>query len=512
MNIFRWITVLALMAVTGCATRIPEQVLSIRSLSQGVPLAESKPGGTGNFEGIERLARDADGKILINVLLVHGIGWTQQAAMKQTGFDFIDTLEAAYGVRPGTFTSGIARLCSQSSDKVMDPSRYQVGGLRIRSSVQPIRFYTDDPLSPVVSSELACMDRIDISLGDRGMVHLYRLLWDDAFYNTFQYPHLGYDDGVFGGHERAASGYGGYENIDGLRLRLNRDYKTSLITYGLSDAAMYIGPAGRLLRDAVRGGLCAVINDATGQTREFADIWSSSQPVAMREVQVKTLCETNGEIRRSPPLVVIAESLGSRIVFDVLARMRTEARLDGNGSWDAILPQKLAQMGGKALEVYLMANQIPLIANGAVSSTGPTSPPNAVNKALRFIAFSEINDLLTYELVPYFEHLAYLRCWGMEAMPEAYPDCADAGANKSTVELVRRLKPSSEQRQKLVKELGFDVVDVRLQFAQRTNPLVSDLADPIEAHTGHLRHKLVRDLLLCGSEQGAVNRHDCGAQ
>jgi hypothetical protein len=188
------------------------------------------------------------------VLLVHGIGWTQEAAMKQIGFDFIDALEAAYGVPAGTTQKRITRLCPQSSGRVNDASRFQVGGLRIRSVVQPIRFYTDDPLSPIVSSELACMDRIDISLGDKGVVHLYRLLWDDAFYNSFQYPHLGYDDGVFTGHERAVPGYGGYEDIDGLRLRRNREYKTSLITYGLSDAAMYIGPAGRLLAFPHRHG------------------------------------------------------------------------------------------------------------------------------------------------------------------------------------------------------------------------------------------------------------------
>lgn len=503
-----YLLVLALM--TGCATKMPEKVLSIRGLAEPVSVAVRNPEGEGNFGGIDRLARNADGKIDANVLLVHGIGWTQAAKEQKIGFDFINALEVAYRVPLGSFKDRVARLCGESSGTVADPSNYRVGGLRLRSSAHPKRYYTDDPLSPIVSSEIACMDRIDITLGDSGVVHLYRLLWDDAFYKAFEYPHLGYDDGVFTGHEVASEQYGGYENIDALRLARNRDYKNSLITYGLSDAAMYIGPAGKLLRDAVRGGLCAVVNDATGQTRTFADIWSSSEKEAIRDVEVQSLCEINGTAKDSGRLVVMAESLGSRIVFDVLTRMRQESRPDGIGSWDSLLTGKLSQISGTELEVYLMANQIPLIATGAVSPDFVPSTPNPGGKSLKFVAFSEINDLLTYELVPYFEHLAYLRCWGQAVLPAAYPNCASENPTTTARNLVTKIKPGLLARSQLVRELGFDVVDVRLSFAPLISSFVPDLADPLEAHTGHLRHRVVPELLLCGARDGKINRIGCG--
>jgi len=76
---------------------------------------------------------------------------------------------------------------------------------------------------------------------------------DNIFWDNLQFAHVGQDD------NRGSS-----EDIAGLRRKYNRVLKDDLINYGISDAVMYLGPAGEEIRNAIRGAMCSAALDASG--------------------------------------------------------------------------------------------------------------------------------------------------------------------------------------------------------------------------------------------------------
>jgi hypothetical protein len=166
------------------------------------------------------------------------------------------------------------------------------------------------------------------------------------------------------------------------RARLNGYVKDNLLNDCLSDAVIYEGASHVAIRDAmVRAISQAIDNDPDSDA----------------------------------PLVVVAESLGSKMLFDALSAMLE--------SWQ---PQTraLGQQAARRLALLFMAgNQLPILAL-AEQSTGPRAIPArdmAVADALqRFldlrrrqpnrraealqrlavVAFTDPNDLLSYRLLP----------------------------------------------------------------------------------------------------------------
>jgi hypothetical protein len=161
-----------------------------------------------------------------------------------------------------------------------------------------------------------------------------------------------------------------------LRARLNARFKDGLIDDCLPDALIYQGVA----RDAI-------------QQR-------------MREAILKVLEGARAEA----PLVVIAHSLGSKILFDTLLRMSEEPA--------ASPASALAQQGIERMRLLVMAaNQIPLLSLAdqplPAASTAAEPPPDSLQLLLRkrqadprrrptrpltLVAFTDPNDLLSYTL------------------------------------------------------------------------------------------------------------------
>jgi hypothetical protein len=181
--------------------------------------------------------------------------------------------------------------------------------------------------------------------------------------------------------------------------------------------------------------------------------------------------------------------MGSRLAFDVM-----HSDLSG-GAARAIK----SAVANDVIEIFMLANQIPLLGIGRLGQferAGDLSP-----KKIRLIAISEVNDLLTYELVPYFEHLYFHRCYGNDARGlQKNPECKD------TFEDDFKKRQSSfitntAARGNFVKELGFEVVDVRARFAENTFWVFSGLKNPLSAHTQHLSDASVRGAMLCGGSK-----------
>lgn len=438
---------------------------------------------------MDRIGRGPDGKQNLNVLLVHGIGWTQDAKAQPFGHDLHAALGKFIGYTADPFMQS-TRLCPQSARSGQIATKATAGGLKLHLKGSQ-RFRSDDPQAPFNIWIVGCLDRTRIETPDGGTITIYRLLWDDAFYNAFDYPLVGYDDGIQTGHEEPQANYGGYEDLAALRRSGTRKIRDSVLTYGMTDAALYMGPVGQLMREAVLGAICTTINDATGQTMDFEKLDEPGQHSRYIDVDTASAC-TSAADAKSAPVAIVAESLGSRMVFDVLSKDRDEA-----------LARKLEQVSGGELEVYLMANQIPLVAASRLSRVGDetrSSTPARTRTKVKYVAFTEVDDLLSYELVPYFEHLAYLRCRLDEKGVPQNPQCGAANPTS----MVRQLKGDSQRRTALVDELGFDVVDVRVKFSPPIFPLALNYADYQEAHTGYLRNEQVRQALICGAEDGKV--------
>ncbi|TFW16951.1 alpha/beta hydrolase, partial [Duganella callida] len=160
------------------------------------------------------------------------------------------------------------------------------------------------------------------------------------------------------------------------RARLNARFKDGLIDDCLSDALIYQGVA----RDAMQRRLRAAVLQVMAQAPEAA------------------------------PLVVIAHSMGSKLLFDTLLRMSEEPP----GSAAALAAQRAID---RLRLLVMAANQIPLLslADQPLPAEQVAAPPDSLQLLLRkrlraeragtarpltLVAFSDPNDLLSYTLEP----------------------------------------------------------------------------------------------------------------
>lgn len=188
------------------------------------------------------------------------------------------------------------------------------------------------------------------------------------------------------------------------RANLNGELKTGLMNDCLTDAVVYSGPAGEPIRTAMREAVCDALggrNDPSGS----CDLESGGAP---------------------GPVVIITESLGSKLVFDAVLAIAEGAQAK-SPSAKAALSARLAQVG----MLFMLANQIPILdiagtpsskgvapaAAGGRSSladfvrlitearkTAPPSPafgglPAEAAGPFTVVAFTDPNDLLSYRLL-----------------------------------------------------------------------------------------------------------------
>lgn len=383
----------------------------------------------------------------INIFYMHGIGWTQQTG--DFAGDFTASLVSAYDI--GGPVPDVSSPCPTSLG-----AGSQVGGLRIRAP--ETRIYVGDLAShQLTMTHLGCIDKQSI---DTGAIryNIYRFFWDDSFWNGLQFAHLGYDDAFLPDDPTPPN-----QRIADHRRPVNRDLKDRVVTYGFSDAAMYIGPAGELIRSAGAAAICIAIRDAAGGGfSELGQFEQDQFEQNLRVIASDDACAVPTE--HVAPFAFVSESLGSRVIFDVLR----DARRPGP---DTPLTALLSQRP----EVFMLANQIPLIGLGRLDNDGVGVARDAsFAPAAKLVAISEVNDLLTFELVPYVQGLA-----------------------RRSDQVLHRQTPASPGE--LVAEFGFEVVDVRVEFAGSFYGFVFPFADPDQAHAGHVEQHFVMRLMICGT-------------
>ena len=436
--------ILPLIALTlaACSSATPFRLSNIAALNepeQGV-----------STQGLEFLADTTPDKVKprINVAYLHGIGWTEDPDLEALGQEFLDGIAEAYGLEDTVAADG---KCLNAAQGPVGPS----DDLIYIHAPEPIRLETSIPGTFLTLDRLACVDKHVLAVSDTLDIAVYRIFWDDAFWNGVQFAHVGQDDDQGSSAEFAA-----------LRRRFNRQFKDELVNYGFSDAVMYLGPTGQTIREAVRGALCAAALDAGGVG--FATQGPETSTDLACNLRQNTSVLTNA-------FAFVSESLGSKIFYDLFRDALTDGR---DGPLDALVA---------GAEHYMLANQLPLLSLSDVTQ-GQTRAAPALPAGERptIIALSEPNDFLTYEILPFLQNI-----W-------RYSDHQDA-----------RDFSDPALREEIAARLGFDVVDVRVEFADPLVPFVRGLVDPLQAHKSHAGEPEIIRLILCGLQDGDVREAGC---
>ena len=436
-----------LICLSGCATNSFE-VLDINALS-------SNQDNNGSFKGLERLAQktpDDNSTIRVNIIYLHGIGYVENPEDAPLANAFIGGIADAYDNE--VEKKAVASQCGRDDE---DEDVRLSNSIRI-SDTKVRNYRTTLPGSTIKLTDLACMDRQVLRVGGNIEYVIYRVFWDDIFWDSIQSPHVGQD----------ALGVSKKGPLASLRRKYNGELKDKLVNYGFSDAVLYLGPAGAQIRDAVRGAMCSAALDASGYgfsaqgpRVNHVDI---CQVAAFRDIE-------------TAPFAFVTESLGSKVAFDIIR----DAMTDGRGNiYDDMI---------KGTQFFMLANQVPLLSLSDISETARRVPePYSDEDRPTIIAMSEINDFLTYELVPFYRNLL----------------------TRSLRETDGEIDISLEsERARLIDLLGFNVIDMRLEFAEPLFPLVNGFVDPLFAHNGHVKQPEVIAYMLCGAKAGQLNVDGC---
>lgn len=497
-----WLSVLLLVA--SCTT---SDVIRMNSLG-------SDAISDGSFVGLEKTAalNPNSGNLEINIIYSHGIGWTQKppdeqnttASIHGIASDFIQGLHDFYGDE----ISGspiVFDKCASSFSYDFEPGTY------IRADDDRRYLVSDISNNRIKLDLISCIDKVTVQLKSGLTYNVYRVFWDEVFWLNVQYAHVGYDDDV-----AVESGKPHWDAVT-KRAHFNRMLKDQIVTHGLSDAAMYMGDAGELIREGLRGGICAafvdshesflvpVVYDEIGGGYEGATTTLVPKPNQARKQESYTAeqaCDLASQFKDStyqPAFAFVTESLGSRAMFDVLSARYNEGRE---------IPFSIG-----ASEHFMLANQLPLIGLGQLKFQSEPFSDQYLSREEnlpKIVAISEVHDLLTYELVPYFEGLwgrsnTYLRCGPAESSNNAVSVHRVSHCQESHRNLYDQTQPlPTGKREQLQRLIGFEVVDVRVEY---TPPLLGVIPfhSPTSAHLDQVENNEIFGLLICGATNGESN-------
>jgi hypothetical protein len=433
--------------LSGCAS-VNFSLLQVNSLSSETP-------GIAAFDGLEALAErnhSAD-KRRVNIIFLHGIGRVENSTERPLANAFIQGVAEAYGVDVEEKTVGA--LCGRNA---VDTDLSLQNHIYIKSP-EVKAYRTAIPGRQLRLDRIVCMDRKTLSVRDDLDYVIYRIFWDDIMWENLQSAHVGQDAGPGNSSQNAV-----------IRRSLNGSLKDDIVNFGFSDAIMYLGPAGQEIRSAIRGAMCAAALEANGLA--FEDIGN--------EVDHQEICAAASQADIDvDPFAFVAESLGSKIALDIMRDAMTDGR------------ETVHDFMIRQTQVFMLANQIPLLSLSDLSDRSAYRPSDyrPVDRPT-FIAFSEINDLLSYELVPFYEQL-YNK------------SRTDPAFNEANTVL------DGPARRKLVSRLGFNVIDVRVEFAKPPIPLVKSFVDPEFAHNGHVHQPEIMDFILCCADNYIARLGSC---
>jgi hypothetical protein len=188
------------------------------------------------------------------------------------------------------------------------------------------------------------------------------------------------------------------------RAAINANLKTTLLNDCLADAVIYAGYRGTDIQASMQNAICAALDGTT--TNDICNF-----------------PPTYGHGSRR--IVIVTESLGSRMVFDAISALKIEAEgKPGNAALD-VFEEAVAPI----TQIYMLANQLPILAlarPALVQASSTMDPSHSKTPAmatalsalsdarvhhrrrhpdepqaaeLSLVAFTDPNDLLSYRLL-----------------------------------------------------------------------------------------------------------------
>ncbi len=162
------------------------------------------------------------------------------------------------------------------------------------------------------------------------------------------------------------------------RATLNNQFKVTLMNDCFSDAVIYIGSAGETIRQWVRAEVC----DAFG---------GSFTPPSR--------CDVGETTNDRPQVVLVSESLGSKILFDALWAITPSKQ-------EAERRERFLRRLASIQLLFMEANQIPILDTAKPPAklkqfrTTTARLAEILPSGVRIVAFTDPNDLLSYRLTP----------------------------------------------------------------------------------------------------------------
>lgn len=350
----------------------------------------------------------------------------------------------------------------------------------------------------------------------------------------------------------------------------NRGIKDLVMIDGFSDAALYLGPYGAVLREGIESALCLAASDATGAPMER---YRETNPPACDIATFGGSQATVGPRLQSEEFAFVSFSLGSRMLFDALMprpqidaiqarivnfpnvaealmhmrpgcpRVVMEHSTAGD-NWNAFehdpLVAAAAQtirnknaIAGRVVQIHMLANQLPLLGEGALQVGSESSmslrdglyrlyvDPGASHSALSPASTftPPTADPALNQVCAQDNAFAFFSCRRAERV--RLEDCS-GGENSDSVTALTPVQftafrdPSDLLGFRAIEHLSPDarrtarVIEIRHRNA---NVYLGLLAMPQEAHSteDHRRQSLA--IIWCGGEvlqNGSIHERRCG--
>lgn len=234
------------------------------------------------------------------------------------------------------------------------------------------------------------------------------------------------------------------------RALLNARFKRRLVNECLSDPVIYAGQHGAALREAIKREICK----ALGLSYDSAN----------------RTCAVGTAEQRTDPVLLIRESLGSKLAFDALLELQASN-------------EKAAKAAlGRVRAIHMFANQLPLLRLAE-------SPDNAPLTGRSGLALTPRDTLMEIARALSESHRGELRQQDVQLI--AYSDPND---------LLTYALPNKGQQW----PDGIRVANVVVSNAGTFMGFLFE--NPHAAHTGHKANDRVMSLAICGKEKRACRQ------